>query len=334
MQITAVIPTCNRKKSVLFLLDCLNKSSYVLKEVIVVDSGEDRLHSSEIAAFSNLHIQYLTAEKSVCIQRNRGIHAASSEWIFLCDDDIEVPADYLDKLVAHIKIQPQVCAVSGLFLQVNKNEWTAKYSITSLKSLLWLFIFKLSIWGEINVGNSFFAKEMKRYYQRKGNCILQSGWPVITNFSEEYFIVPLYSLGASLVPKLWLINSPFDEVLDSHGIGEHYGVIAGFPSQQIHVLNNAFVYHHHEETNRLQKSLQYYRRVLALDYFRRTKKELKEIKKFWLLWSLFGSLLLFALKRNSVMIKAVYKAFTAVLFNKNVYWEGYKHSKKLVQPKL
>ena len=86
-------------------------------------------------------------------------------------------------------------------------------------------------------------------------------------FSGEYFITPLYSLGAALIPKSWLIKSPFDEFLDPHGIGEHYGVIAGFPSQKIHVLNNAFVYHHHEEANRLQKSLQYYRRVLALDYY-------------------------------------------------------------------
>jgi hypothetical protein len=37
-------------------------------------------------------------------------------------------------------------------------------------------------------------------------------------------------------------NSPYDEVLDSHGIGDHCSV-AGF-GNGIHVLNDAFVYHH------------------------------------------------------------------------------------------
>lgn len=332
MQISVVIPTYNRKKNLLLLLQCLNNSLQVLHEIIIVDSGEDRLQTSELSLFSNLHIKYLSSEKSVCIQRNIGINAAKSEWIFLCDDDIEVPTDYLEKLTAHIKSQPQVIAVSGLFLQKEKNEWTAKYSITSSAFLLWQYIFKLSIWGDINCNENFITKRIKKYYQQKGNHISKAGWPVITNFSGNYFATPIYSLGASLIPKDWLIQSPFDEVLDPHGIGEHYGVIAGFPSQQVYVLNNVFVYHHHEEANRLQKSLQYHRRVLALDYFRRTKKQLKFVKKFCLLWSLFGNLLLFTFKRNFIMTKSTYKAMLSICFNKNPYYDGHKQSKKIVQP--
>jgi len=94
----------------------------------------------------------------------------------------------------------------------------------------------------------------------------------------------VYSLGASLVKKEWLLQSPFDEVLDRYGIGENYGVIAGFPTSSIHVLNNTFVCHHQEPANRLQKPLQYYRRVLALDYFIHSKKNLQWLKRRWLLW--------------------------------------------------
>ena len=332
MQVSAVIPTCNRKKRLLFLLDCLNRSEHNLCEVTIVDSGEDHLMESEISSFLNLHIEYLLSEKSVCIQRNIGIKAAKSEWILLCDDDIEVPADYLKKLVKHIQLQQQLVAVSGLFLQKERNEWTAKYSITSSAFLLWQYIFKLSIWGEINCANNIITKPIKKYYRRKGNHISKAGWPVITNFSGDYFTTPLYSLGAALIQRSWLINSPFDEALDPYGIGEHYGVIADFPSQQIHVLNNAFVYHHHEEANRLQKSLQYYRRVLALDYFRQIKKQLKHIKKIWLLWSLFGNLLVFTFKKNSIMMKANYKAMRAIFLNKNPYYKAHQHSKKIVQP--
>jgi hypothetical protein len=42
------------------------------------------------------------------------------------------------------------------------------------------------------------------------------------------------------VRRQWLIRSPFDEVLDPHGIGDNYGVAFGFPSK-IHVLNSAWV---------------------------------------------------------------------------------------------
>jgi glycosyltransferase involved in cell wall biosynthesis len=48
-----------------------------------------------------LPIQYILSEKSVCIQRNIGIRKAETPWVFLCDDDVEVPPDYLQQLVAH-----------------------------------------------------------------------------------------------------------------------------------------------------------------------------------------------------------------------------------------
>src|SRR5436309_2261718 len=137
MRISAAIPTCNRKKRLLFLLECLNASQQALDEVIVVDSGEDRLLPAEIALFNNLNILYLSSERSVCMQRNIAINAASSEWIFLCDDDVEVPADYLKKLTALIESRKQRFAISGLFLQKKEKEWIAKYSITSTKFLLW-----------------------------------------------------------------------------------------------------------------------------------------------------------------------------------------------------
>jgi hypothetical protein len=140
--------------------------------------------------------------------------------------------------------------------------------------------FRLGIWGPINCSaNNLVIRKIKQYYQRKGNHITKAGWPVITDLSSDHFFVPVYSLGGSLVKKEWLLNSPFDEVLDRHGIGENYGVIAGLPGAGIHVLNNTCVYHQHETTNRLMQPLQYYRRVLTLDYFIQTKRTLKNIKR-------------------------------------------------------
>lgn len=328
MEISVIIPTCNRKKRLLLTLDHLNKSSQPLAEVIIVDSGTERLTDTDYKQYKNLRIQYLGSEQSVCIQRNKGIGQASSSWILLCDDDVEVPPDYLQKLIDHIDAYPEAGAVSGLFLQQEKDEWTAQYPIHSNKQLRWTYFFKLGIWGSIECDN----KKLKRYYQQKGNHIAKSGWPVLTDFSGEYFVTPLYSLGAMLVKRDWLVTSPFDEVLDPYGMGDNYGVAAGFPTF-IHVLNNAFVYHHREPANRLMIPLQYFRRMLALDYFGRTKSRLG-VKKRWILWSLMGNLLSFIYAGKGRMIKASVKLLFMITFNRNPYTKGKALNKKTVQPQL
>jgi glycosyltransferase involved in cell wall biosynthesis len=335
MQISLVIPTVDRKTRLLSLLVSLDRSTYPIHEVIIVDSGNDRLASDEYSAIKNFPIYYISSERSVCIQRNTGIRQAKSEWIFLCDDDIEIPADYLQKLSIHIDNYPGIGAISGLWLQKNGNAWTAGYPETSAKQLLWKYIFSLGIWGPINCSaNNLVIRKIKQYYQHKGNHITKAGWPVITDLSSDHFFAPVYSLGGSLVKKEWLLNSPFDEVLDRHGIGENYGVIAGFPDAGIHVLNSTCVYHQHETINRLMQPLQYYRRVLTLDYFIQTKKTLKNIKRRFLLWSLIGNMISFIFSGNRSMRQAGFKSMWDVLWNKNPYPKAAKNNKKIIEPVL
>ncbi|HXO75213.1 MAG TPA: glycosyltransferase family A protein, partial [Puia sp.] len=303
MQISVVIPTCDRKQRLLSLLDDLNSSSWPLSEVIVVDSGADRITTSELNRFQQLNIVYTTAARSVCIQRNTGIKKAKSPWILLCDDDIEVPVDYIEKLVDHCRTHPGTGAVSGLFLQQEKGEWTAQYPQRSAAWLTWSWFFRLSIWGSIDVqSRNPLVRYIKKYYQRKGNHISKAGWPVITDFSGDFFTTPLYSLGACLVKKTWLEASPFDEVLDRYGMGDNYGVTLGFPGKGIDVLNKAFVYHHKEQANRLARPQQFSRRAFALDYFIYSRRSGLSTRP-WLLWSLTGRLLGFILTRDRSMIR-------------------------------
>jgi hypothetical protein len=174
-------------------------------------------------------------------------------------------------------------------------------------------------------------KKIKNHYQQKGNHISKAGWPVITDFSGHYFLSPVYGLGASMVKKDWLMQSPYDEVLDRHGIGDNYGVAIAFPAIGIHVLNDAFVYHHQEPANRLQRPLQYLRRVLALDYFIKTKPRLRHIKKRWLLWSLAGNLLAFIFVRDGIMIRPALKSIWLIAFSRNPYYKAAKNKERVVQ---
>ena len=335
MDISVVIPTCNRKQRLLLLLQNLHQSIHPLREVIIVDSGEDRLEPPDFATFPNLHIHYLASEKSVCIQRNKGIQIARGEWIFLCDDDIEMPADYLQHIADHTAAHREAGAVSGLVMQLEGGEWKANYTIHSSFALVWNFIFQLSIWGEIRCGkNNFLVRSITNYYQRKGNHISKAGWPVITNFEGEYFRTPIYGLGASVVKREWLLRSPYEEVLDRYGIGDNYGVNIGFPATGVHVLNYAFVYHHQAPENRLQRPLRYYRRTLALHYFIKTKERLKFVRKYWLLWSLTGNLLTFIHMRDRGMIRAVLKTIRQIALGRNPYYIAAKANKKVAEPML
>jgi glycosyltransferase involved in cell wall biosynthesis len=333
-EISVVIPTCNRKQRLLSLLSDLNRSTYPLSAVIIVDSGEDRLAPEDCAAFGNLAIQYLWSERSVCIQRNMGIRMATSPWILLCDDDVEVPAGYAQKLIDHLTANEGTGAVSGLFLQKEKHGWTEQYPLSSAGSLLWTFIFQTGIWGEIEVesGNPL-VRKIKQYYQKKGNHISRAGWPVLTQFTGNHFNTPVYSLGAALVKREWLLDSPFDEVLDPHGLGDNYGVTTGLPGKTLAVLPGAFVYHHKEPDNRLKKPLQYYRRVLALDYFAGIRPALK-VRRSWLLWSLFGNLLGFIRGNEADMTRPVLRAIKLIAFGRNPYREAADKGIKVLEPTL
>jgi glycosyltransferase involved in cell wall biosynthesis len=333
MNISVVIPTCNRKSNLFALLKNLHESSFPLEEVIIIDSGDDKISGPELSAFKDLNIRYFVSERSVCIQRNAGISNASSSWIFLCDDDIEVPKDYLQKLAGHVSNHPEAGAVSGLVLQKENNKWVSRYNEGSAMGLLWKYIFQLGVWGDIECSENLIGKKLKRYYIKKANHLSKAGWPVLTNFSGSHFTTPVYGLGAALIRKKWLVQSPYEEVLDRHGMGDHYGVAAGFPGS-IHVVTEAFVYHHQEKTNRLQTTLQYYRRVLALDLFIWQGKMPGKIKKRWLTWSLFGNFLHSLILLNMIMLKATFRSLFVVCFGKNPYKKAKQKNKKVVEPVL
>ena len=334
IQISVVIPTCNRKESLRRLLASLNQSTYPILEVIIVDASDEPCLLTEMSGFENLRISLLRSEKSVCIQRNIGIRAARATWVFLCDDDLEVPANYLSEIEMYLRANAGIKAVTGIVLQKESSEWRGQYPIKSQSTLLWKFLFQQSIWGEIQcpVGNPL-TRSVYSFYKRKGNHISKAGWPVITDFGSEQFTAPIYALGAALIAKEWLLKSPYDEVLDPHGIGDNYGVAIGFPEQIIHVLRNAFVYHFREDTNRLPERTRYFRRVLALDYFFK-KQRGGNFTNGWLVWSLIGNLISFSLSGKRELIHPTLKILRMMLTRTNPYWAGAQTGQKKVEPML
>lgn len=319
MKISVVIPTRNRRARLLALLGDLSRSSHPIWEVLIVDASDEKLRPDDLVAFVGLRIRYLEAEPSVCAQRNRGIRDAQGDWIFLCDDDVEVPPDYLSTLARHLEPRPEAGAASGFILEEQKTGcWESQQPVTSARSLLWRYLFQLGIWGEVRPRGPGVDWIVERY-RRRGNHISPAGWPVITDFSAPFFRTPVFTLGASLVKREWLLRSPYDERLDAHGFGDNYGVAIGFPSEGVHVVTSASVRHHREELNRLPQAVAYGRRILALHYFVKTRPELSHVRPGLLLWSLVGQILFHAFKRNAPMALAALDGLVTIARRRNPY---------------
>jgi glycosyltransferase involved in cell wall biosynthesis len=324
IDVSVVIPTCDRPARLLALLDNLEQSTHPIREVIVVDSGDDRVDLARLAAFRHLAVTYLRERRSVCVQRNAGIRRAAGRWIFLCDDDIEVPADYLARLETHIATHPECGAASGRWLERNADgDWAADHPETSPLILLWKYLFELGVWGEIRCADTparALAAELARRYRARGNCISRAGWPVITQTGGAFYRTPVFSLGASVVRRDWLLASPYDETLDSHGIGDNYGVAIGFPPEGIHVVNDAYVHHHRAQANRLAAAAAHRQRILVLDYFIRTRPELKGLvsaRRFLL--SVVGNAILYGATGRRAMARGSVEALAEIARGRNPY---------------
>ncbi len=340
--LSIVIPTYNRPQILIKTLSALAKQTYPINETLVVDSSSVKLDPADLKRrFPMLHICYIESEASVCIQRNKGIQRAKSNWIFLCDDDVEAPPDYIAKLMCWLSDHPGEGAVTGLFKQRDEQgQWQVEYSPKSFKKLVWQFVFQSSIWGRLNhirsplLGKPFFAY-LSHFYARRANDLSLAGWPLITQWQGSYIKTTVYTLGASIVKRDWLNQSPFDEVLDANGIGDNYGVALGFPKdKRINILKDAYVYHHKSTQNRMAACQSNFRRVLALDYFMRTHPRFSWGNRIAFKWSLIGHLLIHLSTRNGPEAKATWKAMRLVLLGRNPYLIASKKGEKVCQVQI
>jgi glycosyltransferase involved in cell wall biosynthesis len=326
-EISIVIPTFNRKDSLFRTLRSVYSQIQLPQEIIIVDASKDSMNETTLKnEFSKINIRYCTSPPSVCKQRNLGIKLAKSPYIFLCDDDIELPPDYISKISAYISENKNAGIITGCVLQKDKNEnWKHQFRTTSFLRFLWDFIFQLSVWGDFslikkNFINTPIIKFIERFYQKRENTYSLAGWPLLSNFTSPVTRSSVYGLGASIIKKEWLLESPFDENLVSNGIGDNYGITSNLPYHQpIHILLDTFVWHHRSPENRLKSIESYTYRIFALHYFMRKSPHFAWLNIISLYWSLFGNFL------SQIFTFQLKLAFTTIqilltlLFSQNHY---------------
>ncbi len=327
MNVSVVIATRNRADSLQRLLDSLGRQTYPLHEVIVVDSSDVPRTQEELAgAHPALILQQLTSSPSVCRQRNLGIRHATGDYVFICDDDMEVPSDYISRIADHLSRHPDAGAVSGIVVEPDRDGGDRfQFPITSLGTLALKFVFQLPIWGNVdNVATGFLGMLpyafLKRFYARRGNDISWAGWPVLTDFREPVFRTRIWGLGATIIRRSWLGDAPYDERLDQFGIGDNYDVSLQLPGRRpIAVLTDAVIYHHKIHDNRLPSTLAFFRRTLALHYFLVKHRRFTRVHRMWFCWSLIGKYWEARRSGDRDKAKAAMEILRLVLRGKNPY---------------
>jgi GT2 family glycosyltransferase len=285
--------------------------------------------------FPELPLKVVHTSPSVCAQRNVGVRLCSSSFILLMDDDIEVPTSYISTIMDFIEYHPDAGAVTGVILEPSLNGYVTPVAQTvSCISLCWSFVFQLTVWTDVNSMEASFPMSLilphlKRYYKKKGNTWTSAGWPLVTQIDPSGFRTTVFGLGAAVVRRDWLLDAPFDERLDTHGIGDNYGVAMNLPGETpIVVLPRLQAFHHRSTTNRLHAATTYRRRVLALHYFMRRLPHFRRWNEFALLWSLIGNLLSQLARGEFRLAWETVHAFTLIAMFLNPYGRSPRRSEK------
>lgn len=113
--ITVVVSTRNRPKAVTQAVETILMNHYTNFRAIIVDQSDNDLTETQLEPIlSNPHFHYFrTDTKGISAGRNLGIAAAQSELIAITDDDCEVPADWLQELLAAFAVESRIGVVFG-----------------------------------------------------------------------------------------------------------------------------------------------------------------------------------------------------------------------------
>jgi glycosyltransferase involved in cell wall biosynthesis len=341
MHVSVVIPTRNRPACLANLLTSLAAQTCPLAEVIVVDAS-DKPSSEQVLQqrYPSLPLTYLQSEASVCVQRNLGLRRATSPLVFVCDDDMVAPAGYVAQLRDYMVQHPDVAAVSGLVIEPGQApQRLSQYPVTSVRQLLFRFIFQLSLWGGLDHLQPAWYERLplaflRRYYAWRNNGLSSAGWPEITRFEAPAFRVRVWGLGASLLRRAWLGEQPYEEMFDRHGIGDNFDLCLRLPGERpVAVLTQAWIEHRQSDVNRLSANVAYYRRTLCLHYMLSRYPAFSCWHRLAFLWSLLGEYLDSRASGNIERAGYILKIGRLIITGQNPYVQAYRiGGVRFVQP--
>lgn len=120
MKISVIIPTWNRADTIVRALHSVLQQTVKAHEIIVVDDGSDDDTAQRLAEFTGV-TRLFQSNAGVSSARNRGIRAATGDWIALLDSDDEWLPEKLQRQSAAISEDPEtrLCHCDEIWIRRN-----------------------------------------------------------------------------------------------------------------------------------------------------------------------------------------------------------------------
>ncbi len=107
-RIDVIVPTLGRKKHLYNFLKDLEKQTYQLNQVIIVEQNDDKNSVSELDflqkedwSFSVVH--QFTHQTGACNARNIGLDLVDADYVFLADDDVRIDSGFIKTVLSKMK---------------------------------------------------------------------------------------------------------------------------------------------------------------------------------------------------------------------------------------
>lgn len=116
MKTSVVIPTINRKPTMLRLLQNLAEQSHKPDEIILIEGGPVQWSVEELPEIlqTRTKLTYVT-RPSAAASRDGGRKQSSGDVVFFFDDDIILPPNYIQDTLTYLNDNPTIMAVGGLY---------------------------------------------------------------------------------------------------------------------------------------------------------------------------------------------------------------------------
>lgn len=118
LDISIIIPTRNRAKSIIETIDSIYKCEYIPNEIIIIDQSENKqsqIIKKEISRYKDIEIKYIHQNiPSSTSSRNKGIELAKNEIIVFSDDDIYVEEKTLYNIYEKFKNDKSISLIAAI----------------------------------------------------------------------------------------------------------------------------------------------------------------------------------------------------------------------------
>ena len=318
MQVSIIIPTCNRVKDLEETLDSINIQTTLPKEIIIVDDsdndGIENLIGYKKPKFeeNEILLKYIRnkKEKSLATARNMGIENATGDIILFLDDDVVLDKDYINEILRIFNEYPNALGVQGYITNMDLSEF----------------------WNRIN-------KILFRGHHEKDKCrVLPSSYTTYPYLLDKVITCQWLSGSNHSYRRNILRQLEYDENLKRYSYKEDVDLSYQVFKQcrnSLYITPYAKLVHKASEGERLPNKMQIYMKHIYSLYFFYKNIDQNIKNKIIFIWCWGGCLILNAsIAILSLIIRGSKSGLVTVKYTIDAYVACMRHLKEIKEADL